>query len=397
MTDGAGAGTAVNGWKQPEHRQCVHLHGSGERCRRTAKTGEKFCHTHQRYADADPMFPVKVPLLEDPDSIRFVMSQTVRAMAMGTLPAANARSMLYGCRMALDLLNYKFAREKFESRAQSAGLRAQETSNSVRGAEDKAEGTGDRLQEIVPGPVALAKAEPAVVEECAAGLEALESEDCGQPVEEESDDAVTFQTRPITPRFPDLREQWETARARGEREVGRNLYGNDVEQWQRGERRQGGGVEAGHPQARAVSTRVVDPGAEAQDGPCGPDELPFDPQCPPGWNSERMREWLPEHVAAWYRALNPKAAQKEVREFVRLCWETPQADERAGFLWPKRGEDPDLAPREDCLFWTMSAEQIAAWLRAEIPDTPEKDAQEYAEKRIRRMEEVREKRAACSV
>jgi hypothetical protein len=124
-TAATGHAKEVGGWNPPEHRRCAHLHVSGERCGAAPKTGDKFCHRHRAWTNADPMYPIKVPLLEDPDAIRLVMSQTVRALAMGTIPAADGRAMLSGCRMAMGLLEHEFAVEKFraKSRDQSTDRR----------------------------------------------------------------------------------------------------------------------------------------------------------------------------------------------------------------------------------------------------------------------------------
>jgi hypothetical protein len=379
MTDQAVRATKAGGWVQPEHRRCVHLHGSGERCKGTAKTGEKFCHPHQRYADADPMYPIKVPLLEDPDSIRFVASQAVRALATGTIPAANARSMLSGCRMALELLNYEFAREKYQSRAQGTGPGAQGPRMVESG-----QCTVSEDQEIVPGPQAVG--EPAVVEAVAAesgSEEVVESDICQSQAES------------FGPRFPDLRKQWDAAQARAEGEVGRNLHRKEGESLRTWQERRRGPIEAGHPQARPAYAGVAgagDPGAEAHEGPYRADELPFDPKCPPAYRPGLMDGWLPEHFAAYYRALSPKAPEREVRDFVRAHWDIPRADERAGWRWPAHGEDPNTPPPDSCIFWTMSEEEIAAWLHKEVENVPESDLREYAERRTRRMEEIRKLR-----
>ncbi|HTW47745.1 MAG TPA: hypothetical protein VMD92_07345 [Acidobacteriaceae bacterium] len=428
-------------WVQPAHRRCAHLPVSGEQCARTTRTGEKFCHTHQRFAETDPMYPIKVPLLEDPSSIRLVASQTVRALAMGTLPASNGRAMLSGCRMALDLLLFEFAKEKLrsraqedraqEDRAQSAEHRAQEDraqedraqstehraqedraqedraqstehraqedrvqsaehrAQENRAQEDRAQSTEHRAQEDRAQSTEHRAQEdggPAMVEECGAECgneEPLESHVC----QNRADMGHAGEVR-IVPRFPDLRQQWKAGVERSAQEVGRNLRRREEETGKEWMERQRGPIEAGHPEARGAAGRG-DPSAEAREGVCGRDELPFDPQCPPSWDRERMKDWPPVHIAAWFRAVSPKSPQSEVREFVRAMWDLPRADERAGWPRPAASKDAMKTPPEDCLFWTMNAEEIAAWYRVQIPDMPERDARECAEQRVRRMEEVR--------
>jgi hypothetical protein len=357
----AGAAKQVGGWIQPEHHRCRHLHESGQRCRSTTRTGAKFCHRHQRFADTDPMYPVKVPLLEDPDSIRLVMTQTVRALAVGTVPAANGRSMLYGCRMALDLLLYGLAREKFRAREQrEAAARAA------------------MVQKALPEVAAL---EPVVVEECAAESEAVEEQD-GEAEELEALEPAecALEQRTAGPRFPDLRERWEKSVTRSASEVSRNLTRKDDEALGAWRERQRAPIEAGHPEGRRCA--MADPGAEAHDGAYGPDELPFDPSCPPDRPGKAEDGWLPEHVGAWFRAKAPLASEKEVREFVRAIRDIPQASMRAG--WPRDKN----APPEKCALRGMSQEEIAAWLRKEVPDVTDREAQEFAEAWIKRLAEA---------
>jgi hypothetical protein len=382
MADGgfaaAGQGQA-GGWKAPEHRQCVHLHESGQRCRATTKSGGKFCHTHQRWADTDPMYPVKVPLLEDPDSIRLVMTQAVRAMAMGTVPAANGRGMLYGCRMALDLLLFEFAREKFaaKDRAQTDQVTGDRLPGTERGAAtDAAE--AENLHPSESG----SDGAPGVEGE-AEGREAEEAEP------EPAGESCALEGRSLGARFPDLREQWEKSVTRAANEVSRNLGRKDGEALGASQARQRGPMEAGHPEAR--SSRGGDPGAETREGPCGPKELPFDPSCPPPWNNERMKDWLPEHMAAWFRALVPGAPEKEVRYFMRTIWDIPEATARAGWPRPAAGQGRQ-APPEGSVFWTMNEEEMAAWLRREVPDVTEREVQNFAERGVEVMEEARKAR-----
>lgn len=109
------ATTRVGNWDRPAHHQCIHIHESGERCNGSTATGKRLCHTHERFSTADPLYPIQVPLLEDPSSIRFVLSQAVRQLAMGAIPAANGRAVLYGCRMAFDLLKYEQAERRLQA------------------------------------------------------------------------------------------------------------------------------------------------------------------------------------------------------------------------------------------------------------------------------------------
>jgi hypothetical protein len=147
-------------------------------------------------------------------------------------------------------------------------------------------------------------------------------------------------------------------------------------------------IEAGHPEGRSCAK--ADPRAEAHDGPYGPNELPFDPSCPPERPGKAEDGWLPEHMGAWFRAMVPGASAREVRQFVRTIWDIPRASVRAG--WPR---DPN-APPEECVFRGMSEEEIAAWLRKEVPDVTEYEAQDFAKSWIQRLEEAGRKESEAA-
>jgi hypothetical protein len=50
---------------------------------------------------------------EDEDSLASLLSQTLRALPWGTLPAANGRAILAGCRIMQGLLTHRLAKAKF--------------------------------------------------------------------------------------------------------------------------------------------------------------------------------------------------------------------------------------------------------------------------------------------
>jgi hypothetical protein len=392
MTEQDGTEKPVGGWTPPEHRRCGYVHVSGAACRKTPQTGERFCWTHRAWNETDPMYPIKVPLLEDPDSIRLVMSQTVRSMAMGTIPAANGKGMLYGCRMALDLLLFELAREKF--RAREGAL--QGTGCSVQGAGDGEQGPveGERTAE---SPVCEHRADmghPAPGTGCSvqgAGdgeqgpghrEQGAESRAPGVVGDESAVEAPaceqSAQAGPrIVPRFPDLPAQWDQAVHRAEEEVARNVQRSEDECGEEWRERQARPIGGAHPSVRGPA-RVPIATLRRKD-------LPFDPMCPPAWDHATMKHWSKEAMAAWFRALGPSVTQLEVREFVRGMWEIPHADAKAG--WP---EEAQGVPPQECLFWTMNAVEIAAWVKKEIPDMPASETERYAEERVRRMEKAKE-------
>ena len=100
------------GGAAPPHRQCRRILDSGERCRDWEIRGQGLCFRHGRWEGTRRKGPITVPLLEDEGSIRLVVSQTVRAMSLGTIPPSNGRVILMGCREARSLLRDKLAEKR---------------------------------------------------------------------------------------------------------------------------------------------------------------------------------------------------------------------------------------------------------------------------------------------
>lgn len=90
-------------------RRCEVVRENGEPCRGIPAVGETRCHAHARYREASGLMALTIPLLDDEASITFVRSQTVRAMALGSIPPANGRVMLEGCRDAERRLDRRVA------------------------------------------------------------------------------------------------------------------------------------------------------------------------------------------------------------------------------------------------------------------------------------------------
>lgn len=104
---------------QPSHivvRQCEVVLENGDPCRGIPALGQTCCHAHRRFRQAGGQSTLLVPLLNDQASITFVISQTVRAMALGTIPPANGRVMLAGCRQALQSLDRRLEQQKIALR-----------------------------------------------------------------------------------------------------------------------------------------------------------------------------------------------------------------------------------------------------------------------------------------
>lgn len=371
----AGAATRVGNWNRPAHHQCAHVHESGVRCNATTATGKRLCHAHQRYNDSDPLYPIQVPLLEDPASIRYVISQTNRQLAMGAIPPANGRAMLYGCRMALDLLLYEQAQEKRRLQMEKMERKLETASRAVgeSASQPVSELAGRPVSELADADVACggsmeshvcehrvepsagsgqAKGQPDVANPaCETSVESHVCEtraDMGHPADTAADPvdacAADAEPEPVMepelepeseplpglrrrePRFADLRGQWDKAMGRLSRELSANLTATKDEDGEAWRVRMNGPLQAGHPQMRQVhpymqnaiaAGRSADVSAydDAMENPgqCGPKNLPFNPAFPP--RSPSMDDWREEHIAAWYRCLVPTAGEKEVRAF----------------------------------------------------------------------------------
>lgn len=339
----AGAATRVGNWNRPAHHECAHVHESGVRCEATTATGKRLCHVHQRYNDTDPLYPIQVPLLEDPASIRFVISQTNRQLAMGAIPPANGRAMLYGCRMALDLLLYERAQEKrkleqekmerkLAAASQPVGESAGQPVSDLAGklvnepasqpASELASTTVESTHSVEshvcenradmghPGDVACGTpveshpsqnrawmGHPADAESAADLVEACAADADPEPVVEPE---VEPETEPLPslrrrePRFADLRGEWDKAMGRLSREISANLTATEDEDGEAWRVRMKGPLQAGHPQMRQahpymqnaiVAGRSADASAYndaiANPAQCGPKDLPFNPAFPP--------------------------------------------------------------------------------------------------------------------
>lgn len=135
-------------------RQCCHTMETGDRCERWASPGHEYCHSHLQYRGRSAERPVRVPLLEDTASIRFVISEVLLAMAYGTMPSANANAMLRGCQTALRLLEIEQAAEKHRKDAAGAtdaavAAATEESGNAAAEGASEAEAESERGTEMV--------------------------------------------------------------------------------------------------------------------------------------------------------------------------------------------------------------------------------------------------------
>jgi hypothetical protein len=86
------------GGAAPEHRRCQYIKADGKGCRDWAVRGQEFCYRHGVFLHAGR--GIDVPLLEDEASIVLVLSETLRAVAQGTIALKSGSLLLEGCRLA---------------------------------------------------------------------------------------------------------------------------------------------------------------------------------------------------------------------------------------------------------------------------------------------------------
>jgi hypothetical protein len=106
----------------PADRQCHYTKSDGQRCRDWTLRGQNHCFRHDRYIHHLPERPVDVPLLEDEDSIVYLLSQTLQALAWGTIPVTNGRALLAGCRLAHSMHAQRLEAAKFRFKLRRLGI-----------------------------------------------------------------------------------------------------------------------------------------------------------------------------------------------------------------------------------------------------------------------------------
>jgi hypothetical protein len=87
-----------SGGAAPEQRRCQYIKADGHGCRDWAVRGQKLCYRHGVFVHSGR--GIDVPLLEDESSIVLVLSETLRAVALGTIPLKSGALLLDGCRLA---------------------------------------------------------------------------------------------------------------------------------------------------------------------------------------------------------------------------------------------------------------------------------------------------------
>jgi hypothetical protein len=123
------ASTSSSGGAAPADRSCRYTKADGKPCRDWAVRGQDYCHRHDIFLHARPERPIDVPLLEDEASIVLLLSETLRAMAWGTIPVPNGRMLLAGCRLAHTIQMQRLEMAKFRMRVRRMGVREEDVFN----------------------------------------------------------------------------------------------------------------------------------------------------------------------------------------------------------------------------------------------------------------------------
>jgi hypothetical protein len=127
--------TSNPGGLAPADRQCRYTKADGLPCRSWAVRGQDYCHRHDLFLRRRVDKPIDVPLLEDEASIVLLLSETLRAMAWGTMPVSNGRMMLAGCRLAHTIHTQRIEAAKFRLKLRRLGIPEHEIFNPPAPAE----------------------------------------------------------------------------------------------------------------------------------------------------------------------------------------------------------------------------------------------------------------------
>lgn len=214
--------TATSHTEAPDHavsRHCALVREGGQPCRGIPAIGETFCHAHRRYRASASRISIAVPLLEDEESILFVISQTVRSMSLGSIPPANGQAMLTGCRLALRVLEHRLAAHKLALRSPADPRNPTPPTPDSTPATESSPVADDAIRDDAPTLPESTSSESTSSPNTFAALE--------PPVAEEEDEP-----RPLESHFPGVRRQWDRAQARVAAEIARMVSPHENETWQ---------------------------------------------------------------------------------------------------------------------------------------------------------------------
>lgn len=210
---------AVHGGAAPTDRQCQFTKSDGFRCRDWALRGHDHCFRHRQYLEASPQNPIDVPLLEDEDSLASLLSQTLRALAWGTIPAVNGRAILAGCRIMQGILTHRLATAKFHARLRQLGITEVEDElfDNQPPAQPEIEPASAPVtcnpSSVTSNPSPAPCNSTPVVSNSAPAT-------CNQsPVPSKSSPVTRNSSTVTSPRFPNLAKEWDRDLLRSEEEM----------------------------------------------------------------------------------------------------------------------------------------------------------------------------------
>jgi hypothetical protein len=129
------------GGSAPEHRRCRYTKADGKECRDWAVRGHELCYRHGVFLRGGR--GIDVPLLEDESSIVLVLSQTLRAVAQGTIALKSGSLLLEGCRLAHTMhmekqkaANLERSRKRREVREEEIGVETEEQRETEAGSQE---------------------------------------------------------------------------------------------------------------------------------------------------------------------------------------------------------------------------------------------------------------------
>jgi len=156
-----------NGGAAPEHRRCQYIKADGKGCRDWAVRGQNLCYRHGVFLRRGR--GIDVPLLEDEASIVLVLSETLRAVAQGTIALKSGSLLLEGCRLAHTMHMEKQKAANAERRRTRAEVREAGSQEPEAGTLKQEAGSPEPNQE---------RSAPS------SGLCALRPEPCSEPCSE---------------------------------------------------------------------------------------------------------------------------------------------------------------------------------------------------------------------
>jgi hypothetical protein len=200
------------GGAAPEQRCCQYIKADGKGCRDWAVRGQTLCYRHGVFIHSGR--GIDVPLLEDESSIVLVLSETLRAVALGTVPVKTGALLLDGCRLAHTMqmekqkaANLERSRRRRELREEDIGEEQLETEEQQQkeASSQKAEATSQKPSS--PEPV-LSERRPEGGTSRTDRV--LSPESCSEPCSENWDKELhkVERERPDTfdPRYEEIRE-----------------------------------------------------------------------------------------------------------------------------------------------------------------------------------------------